>query len=98
MTLQGRASGRLGLAPFCAKAAAFGGAALLSIAAVAAFRDPAIVGQTTFVLDGNRIYAELEFVRPDTSVHRALAYVDMGSETMTIRAGANLPGPARRAG
>ena len=36
-------------------------------------------GTTTFVLDGNRIYAELSFVRPDGSLHEALAYVDMGT-------------------
>ena len=34
---------------------------------------------------GNRIYAELGFVRPDGSIHRALAYVDMGSSSMTLR-------------
>lgn len=31
------------------------------------------------------MYAELGFVRPDGSVHRALAFVDMGSPTMTLR-------------
>jgi hypothetical protein len=43
-------------------------------------------GSAPFVLDGNRIYAELSFVRPDGSSHRALAYVDMGSPTTTISA------------
>jgi hypothetical protein len=42
-------------------------------------------GTTPFVLDGNRMYAELDFVRPDGSVHRALAFVDMGSPSMTLR-------------
>ena len=41
---------------------------------------------TPFVLDGNRIYAKLSFVRPDGSVHQALAFVDMGSPS-TILAG-----------
>jgi hypothetical protein len=42
-------------------------------------------GTTTFVFDGNRMYAELGFVRPDGSIHRALAFVDMGSPTMFLR-------------
>src|SRR5579864_2390370 len=42
-------------------------------------------GTTRFVLDGNRMYAELGFVRPDGSIHRALAFVDMGSPAMTLR-------------
>jgi hypothetical protein len=41
-------------------------------------------GTTSFVLDGNRMYAELGFVRQDGSIHRALAYVDMGTPSMTI--------------
>lgn len=41
-------------------------------------------GTTHFVLDGNRIYAELGFVRPNGSVHRALAFVDMGSAAMDV--------------
>src|SRR5262249_31741454 len=40
---------------------------------------------TTFVFDGNRTYAELGFVRPDGSIHKALAFVDMGSPTMFLR-------------
>jgi hypothetical protein len=36
-------------------------------------------GTTQLVFDGNRVYAELSFVRPDGSLHRALAFVDMGS-------------------
>jgi hypothetical protein len=42
-------------------------------------------GTTPFVFDGNRVYAALDFVRPDGSVHRALAFVDMGSPDMTLR-------------
>jgi hypothetical protein len=41
-------------------------------------------GTTRFVLDGDRIYAELAFVRPDGSLHRSLAYVDMGVRTMSL--------------
>ena len=43
-----------------------------------------VAGTTTFVFDGNRMYAELGFVRPDGSIHRALAFVDMGSPSMTL--------------
>ena len=45
---------------------------------------PASAGTTPFVFDGNRMYAELGFVRPDGSIHRALAFVDMGSSSMTL--------------
>jgi hypothetical protein len=38
------------------------------------------------VLDGNRVYVELSFVRPDGGNHRALAFVDMGSPSMEITA------------
>jgi len=44
-----------------------------------------ITGTTTFLLDGNRMYAELGFVRADGCVHQALAFVDMGSPTMALR-------------
>jgi hypothetical protein len=37
-----------------------------------------------FVFDGNRMYVELSFVRQDRSVHKALAFVDMGGPSMTI--------------
>lgn len=47
-------------------------------------QSPPAFGTTPFVLDGNRMYAELGFVRPDGSVHKALAFVDMGSPTITI--------------
>ncbi|HYL62746.1 MAG TPA: hypothetical protein VE077_08995 [Candidatus Methylomirabilis sp.] len=41
-------------------------------------------GTTTFVLEGNRIYAELAFVRPDGTVHKALVFVDLGSPSMIL--------------
>ena len=44
-----------------------------------------VSGTTTFLLDGNRIYAELGFLRADGSLHPALAFVDMGSPAMTLR-------------
>jgi hypothetical protein len=57
--------------------------ALLLCAALAAHGKNA--GTTSFILDGNRVYAELDFVRPDGSIHRALAFVDMGSPEFDIR-------------
>ena len=41
-------------------------------------------GTTRFVLDGNRVYAELAFARQDGTLHRALAFVDMGGPSMVI--------------
>jgi hypothetical protein len=41
-------------------------------------------GTTSLVLDGNRIYARLAFVRPDGSLHWALAFVDMGSPSTIL--------------
>lgn len=55
----------------------------LACASLAA-QTPAHSGTTSFILDGNRVYAELHFIRPDGSIHRALAFVDMGSPEMTL--------------
>lgn len=44
-----------------------------------------VTGTTSFILDGNRMYAELRFLRADGSAHRALAFVDMGSPGMTLK-------------
>lgn len=44
-----------------------------------------VTGTTTFLLDGNRVYAQLRFLRADGSFHPALAFVDMGSQAMTLR-------------
>jgi hypothetical protein len=41
-------------------------------------------GTAPFVFDGNRMYAELAFIRPDGSRRRALAFVDMGSPSMIV--------------
>ena len=45
------------------------------------------LGTTSFVLDGNRVYAELAFVRPDGGLEKGLAYVDMGGPDMALNAG-----------
>jgi LytTr DNA-binding domain len=41
-------------------------------------------GTTPFIFDGNRMYAELSFIRPDGSIHKALAFVDMGSAAFAV--------------
>jgi hypothetical protein len=41
-------------------------------------------GMAPFLFDGNRVYAELAFVRPDGTLHRALAFVDLGSPAMIV--------------
>lgn len=41
-------------------------------------------GVAHLLLDGNRIYAELAFVRPDGTLRTALAFVDMGSPSMIV--------------
>jgi hypothetical protein len=41
-------------------------------------------GTTHFVFEGNRIYAEVVFVRPDGTPHKTLAFVDSGSPAMIV--------------
>jgi len=41
-------------------------------------------GTAPFVFDGNRTYAELAFVRPDGTIHKTLAFVDLGSPSMVL--------------
>ena len=41
-------------------------------------------GTAALVLDGNRIYAEVVFVRPDGTLRKAMAFVDLGSPSMAI--------------
>jgi hypothetical protein len=63
---------------------------VVAIAAMTAFcaaQAPASSGTAPFIFDGNRVYAELSFVRPDGTTHRALAFVDMGSPSMVLTAG-----------
>jgi hypothetical protein len=58
-------------------------AALLLLVPTLAQQAPSS-GTTSFVFGGNRVYAELAFVRPDGSVHRILAFVDLGSPSMMV--------------
>src|SRR6516162_9675821 len=41
-------------------------------------------GTAPFIFDGNRIYAELAFVRPDGTLHKSLAFVDLGSPSTIV--------------
>ena len=64
----------------------FANGLLIGALSLGSAQSPA-AGTAPLVLDGNRIYAELAFVRPDGSLHRALAFVDMGSPAMDITKG-----------
>jgi hypothetical protein len=41
-------------------------------------------GTVPFVLDGNRVYARLEFILPDGKPRIALVFVDLGSPAVTL--------------
>lgn len=41
-------------------------------------------GTTALILEGKRIYAELAFVRPDGTLHKTFAFVDLGSPSMIV--------------
>ena len=57
---------------------------LLSLRHPARAQKPTSSGTTPFVLDGNRIYAEVSFVRPDGSLRKTRAFVDLGSPSMLL--------------
>jgi len=44
------------------------------------------LGTASLLLDGERIYAELSFVRPDGTRHETLTFVDLGAPSMTVSA------------
>ncbi len=41
-------------------------------------------GTAPFIFAGNRVYAELAFIRPDGSLHKALAFVDLGGPSTVL--------------
>lgn len=41
-------------------------------------------GTVPFILDDNRIFAQLEFVRPDGTLRKAFAFVDLGTPVMVL--------------
>jgi hypothetical protein len=53
-----------------------------SLACARALAAPA--GSVPFVLDGNRVYAEVEFVAPEGKPRKALVFVDLGSPSMLL--------------
>jgi hypothetical protein len=57
---------------------------LLCLSALCCERRSPATGSARFVIDGNRVYAELSFVRTNGSARKALAFVDMGSPSMSI--------------
>jgi hypothetical protein len=59
---------------------------LVLLCAICTAQNLSSKGTTVFVLDGNRMYAKVDFVRPDRSIHKALVFVDMGSPSMTLTA------------
>ena len=51
-------------------------------ACVAAVAAPS--GSVPFVLDGNRVYAQVEFLAPQAEARKALLFVDLGSPSMLL--------------
>ena len=56
--------------------------AMLFLASLQAHSAPS--GTVPFVLDGNRVYAQVEFIRPDGKPRAALVFVDLGSPAMIL--------------
>src|SRR6201993_1806261 len=46
--------------------------------------DPKRSGTVPFILDDNRVFAELNFVRPNGTLRKALAFVDLGTPTLVL--------------
>jgi hypothetical protein len=55
---------------------------LPSVQIVAA--EPYSSGTIPFIFDDNRIFAELEFVRPDGTPRKAVAFVDIGTPQLVL--------------
>jgi hypothetical protein len=43
-----------------------------------------VSGTVPFIFDDNRVFAELRFVRPDGTLRKAVAFVDLGTPRMVI--------------
>ncbi|HEY2376009.1 MAG TPA: hypothetical protein VGH98_08555 [Gemmatimonadaceae bacterium] len=75
--------------------------ALLALAASMCEAQAPSSGTTSFVLEGNRVYALLNFLAADGTAHPAYAYVDMGASDMALAGdfydslGVNTGAPAR---
>ena len=46
--------------------------------------DPERSGTVPFIFDDNRVFAQLELVRPDGTLRKALAFVDLGTPTLVL--------------
>lgn len=42
------------------------------------------LGTVPFIFDDNRVFAELTFVKPDGTLRKAVAFVDLGTPRMVI--------------
>src|SRR6476660_3944255 len=41
-------------------------------------------GTVPFIFDDNRVFAQLDFVRPDGTLRKALAFVDLGTAALVL--------------
>jgi hypothetical protein len=57
---------------------------LLALIPVCVHAQSASSGTVPFVLDGNRVYARLEFILPEGNPRNALVFVDLGSPAVTL--------------
>jgi hypothetical protein len=46
--------------------------------------DPKRSGTVPFIFDDDRVFAELNFVRPNGTMRKALAFVDLGTPTLVL--------------
>ena len=57
---------------------------LIALIPVCAHAQSASSGTVPFVLDGNRVYARVEFILPDGKARNALVFVDLGSPAVAL--------------
>lgn len=57
---------------------------LLAFTPVCLHAEPASSGTVPFFLDGNRVYAQVEFVLAEGKARKALVFVDLGSPSMIL--------------
>jgi len=57
---------------------------LVAFSAVCPLAQAASSGTVPFVLDGNRVYAQVEFIVPEGRPRKALVFVDLGSPSMML--------------
>ena len=62
-------------------------ALISSFSAVHVQAQSASLGTVPFVLDGNRVYAEVKFTTPEGKARKALVFVDLGSGSMILSKG-----------